>query len=98
MKRILKIIIVFLIVLFALTGCENSAYEQNMEIINLPSNSSRFICIDSFTIKYHPNSDYIDNAIIYYDKETKVEYIYTYKSGFTVLLDADGKPILYKEE
>ncbi len=38
---------------------------------------------------------------IYYDKETKVMYLITaiYKGGgITVLVDKDGKPLLYGEE
>lgn len=37
---------------------------------------------------------------IYYDKETKVEYItkHDYRSGFCVLVDKDGNPLLYEGE
>ncbi len=36
---------------------------------------------------------------IYYDKETKVEYIKTSsRSGLTARIDKDGKPILYNGE
>lgn len=47
---------------------------------------------------------YIGNGIgtnathIYYDKETKVQYIIGFKYGITVLVDAEGKPLLYEEE
>ena len=42
-----------------------------------------------------------DTFRIYYDKETKVMYLITdiYKGGgITVLVDKDGKPLLYEEE
>lgn len=42
-----------------------------------------------------------DTFRIYYDKETKVMYLITniYKGGgITVLVDKDGKPLLYGEE
>ncbi len=39
---------------------------------------------------------YYDGGL-YYDTETNVEYIIKDR-GITVLLDADGKPIIYKEE
>lgn len=39
---------------------------------------------------------------VMYDKETKVEYFmfgdYKYGGGITVLVDKDGKPLLYGEE
>lgn len=41
--------------------------------------------------------DYGINYEIVYDKETKVEY--TVKNGmYTVLVDAEGQPLLYKGE
>lgn len=42
-----------------------------------------------------------DDFRIYYDKETKVMYLISsiYKGGgITVLVDADGKPLLYEGE
>lgn len=33
----------------------------------------------------------------FYDKTTKVQYYYI-QGGITVLVDADGKPLLYKED
>lgn len=42
-----------------------------------------------------------DGFRIYYDKETKVMYLIsaTYKGGgITVLVDKDGKPLLYRGE
>ena len=44
--------------------------------------------------------DYTDKTI-YVDKETKVMYLYVsfaYHGGLTVMLDADGKPLLYEGE
>lgn len=37
-------------------------------------------------------------AVIYYDKITKIQYIYSNKGGFELLVDRDGKPLLYGEE
>lgn len=34
---------------------------------------------------------------IFYDKETKVEYGFYSEGGFQVLVDAEGKPLLYEE-
>ena len=45
--------------------------------------------------------DWGDNFVIY-DKETKVQYYafgdYNYGGGITVLVDQDGKPLLYEGE
>lgn len=42
------------------------------------------------------------NRKVMYDKKTKVEYFmfndYKYGGGITVLVDKDGKPLLYGEE
>lgn len=40
--------------------------------------------------------DWGDNFIVY-DKETKVEY-FVFEGGITVLVDKDGKPLLYEGE
>ena len=34
---------------------------------------------------------------VYYDKETKVQYGYTANGGLTLLVDQEGKPLLYEE-
>ena len=92
MKRILKIIIVFLIVLFVLTGCESTYYSTNRTLRN---QTDRFVEIKRWT----DESSNI-NCIVY-DRETLVEYWKIMggdRYGITILLGADGKPILYKEE
>ena len=38
----------------------------------------------------------LDTAVVVADKETGVLYMLTDANGITVLLDADGKPMLYK--
>lgn len=38
----------------------------------------------------------LDNAVVVADKETRVLYLLGDANGITVLLDADGKPMLYK--
>lgn len=41
------------------------------------------------------------NLKLYYDNETKVQYILVsngYGTAMTVLLDAEGKPLLYEEK
>ena len=83
MKKI-KIVLLGIIILggcLLLTGCSTA--------INEPENY-RFI-------KIYDN----DSVKIYYDKETKVEYAVRYNghggTSMTLLVDADGKPLLYQE-
>lgn len=42
---------------------------------------------------------YFDGYWFYviYDKETKVEYAFSGKGGLQVLVDKEGKPLIYKE-
>lgn len=74
MSKIIKIIILTIIILFILTGCEAN------------DTGYRFKHIKSYY-----------DGDLYYDVETGVEYIKWYK-GLTVVIDADGEPIIYKEE
>jgi len=35
---------------------------------------------------------------VLYDRDTKVMYLWDYRGGYTVMVDADGDPLLYKGE
>ena len=35
---------------------------------------------------------------VLYDRDTKVMYLWDYRGGYTVMVDSDGKPLLYKGE
>lgn len=66
---------------------------KDLTISNNYAENERFIQI------YNQYSK--DDFRIYYDKETKVMYLISdiYKGGgITVLVDKDGKPLLYGEE
>lgn len=66
---------------------------KDITISNSYAENERFIRI------YNQSSK--DSFRIYYDKETKVMYLISniYKGGgITVLVDADGKPLLYEGE
>ena len=89
MKKIFCLIMIICILVF--TGCDdhitmNSVQERNKD------NTSMFIIVE--TIGY-----YYD---IVYHKDTKVMYAIsngTYNKGvFTLLVNPDGSPMLYKEE
>ena len=66
---------------------------KDITISNSYAENERFIRI------YNQSSK--DSFRIYYDKETKVMYLISdiYKGGgITVLVDKDGKPLIYGEE
>lgn len=87
MKKI--IISVLIIAEIVLTGW----LLKDVTISNNYAANERFIQI------YNQHSK--DNFRIYYDKKTKVMYLVSdiYKGGgITVLVDKDGKPLIYGEE
>lgn len=86
-----KIIISLLIIIgIVLTGL----LLKDVTISNNYAENGRFIQI-------YNQSQMNDGFRIYYDKETKVMYLISdiYKGGgITVLVDKDGKPLIYREE
>lgn len=85
-----KIIVSLLIIIgIVLTGW----LLKDVTIQNVNATDNRFILI------YNQSSK--DGFRIYYDKKTKVMYLVSdiYKGGgITVLMDKDGKPLLYEGE
>ena len=88
MKRLFAIIIA-LALCFALCACGGN----RVEISNDGNKPSRFVVID-----YNSLYDFY----VAYDRETKVMYAVSdgsYNRGsFTMLVNADGTPLLYKGE
>ena len=87
MKKILCLAIVIMLVLFC-AGC-GATMQTTEDIKDEPTNVSMFVLIeqgDSYKIVYH--------------KETKVMYAistgYYNQGNFTIMLDADGKPLLWE--
>ena len=67
---------------------------KDVTISNNYAENERFIQI-------YNQSSMKDEFRIYYDKKTKVMYLISdiYKGGgITVLVDKDGKPLIYREE
>ena len=82
MKKILSLILC-LIILVCFSGC-HSDYKENYK----QSSAKRFIIVESLGSEYH----------IIVDKTTGVCYLHRHiqgGDGITVMLDADGKPLLY---
>jgi len=106
MKNTIASIILICLLIFALTGCNiiasadsNGVAHDNPASYEYPANS-RFKIISKETI-----DDGTLNGLeisILVDKETRVMYMYTvkYQSGYgtalEILVDKDGKPLLYE--
>ena len=86
MKKILCLVIAIILMLTC-AGCT-----ENIEVMDTveekENSSSMFVSIER-------NQNY--GFSIVYHKDTKVMYAICYHGGFTVMLDADGKPLLWEE-
>lgn len=85
-KNRFKLMMVVLVICMLLTGCGAKMKRENQE-----TDKSMFVMLElgaTYEIVYH--------------QKTKVMYAISrgvYNCGtFTVMLDADGKPLLYKEQ
>lgn len=90
MKRIIAIIISVIMVCFIFVGCSETNHKASSE-------NHRFIEIES-DLEMDSSGITVRGNTIYADKETGVMYLVFYganRAGITVLLDADGKPLLY---
>lgn len=81
---VIAIILCVLLIYFA-TNVPNSASKLHDDNI-----SSRFTKIESSNLHY--------SFDVVYDNETKVMYTVSTKGEFTVLINADGTPLLYEGE
>ena len=87
----MKKIIVGLIIIIAIIGL---AYIlKDITIIDVVAQNDRFIQVDN---TQRTPDGYV--MTFYYDKETGVEYEYSGRGGLTLLVDKEGKPLLYEEE
>lgn len=82
-----KFLFTFLLLLsITLTSCLSSHNASNSYYLN------RFEFVDAINGVYYG----FDRDIVY-DKETKVMYVVSRTGTFTVMVDENGKPLLYKE-
>lgn len=95
MKRKILAVLLSLSIL-SLTGCvsenvsdTNKLYSRTSDATySIYSEDERFMKIDSI------------NGWIYVDKQTKVQYLFVKRQnagGLTILVDEDGKPLLWQE-
>lgn len=82
-RLIIKLIIISLLFLFSIIYA-NMTKANNV----ISAEEKRFVGI-VYRSKYFQ---------IVYDKQTKVEYVISKDGIFTLLVDADGKPLLYEGE
>ena len=87
MKKILCLVIIVMMLLTCVGCTEMETVQETQQ--EETSNKSMFVLIESSVLwnKYN----------IVYHKETKVMYAVGNDTVFTVMLDADGKPLLWEE-
>lgn len=87
MKKTFVVFVMIVVMAFGLIGCHNDSQPKELESVD----GSSFLIVE-----YGVNYD------IVYHKETKVMYIVSdgeYNRGnFTVMVNADGTPMIYKED
>lgn len=92
MKKSITIILIVAILVIAtigFCGCDDKK----------STNNDRFVVIQHNEISPSLFGD--EYVLVLYDKETKVMYLFVkngYGGGLTVLVNADGTPMLYEEE
>lgn len=86
-----KILVCCLLLCLLLTGCKD-AYNDSVDTVSeVKIGDIEFKVIPGVSKKYGGYN-------ILVDKNTRVQYLVNYEYGTEVLVDTDGKPILYKGE
>ena len=84
-KKLFCLLLLFILpVCLLFTGCSS-------KIENKQTEQHLMVCIDDFSIGGY-------GAYILVHKETRVMYLSHYQGGTTVMLDEDGKPLIYEGE
>lgn len=83
MKKILCLVLIVMM-LFTFVGCSTVPEEKASD------ETSMFVRVETGNLMGYSYN-------IVYHKDTKVMYAVSYETYFTVLLDADGKPLLWEE-
>lgn len=92
MKKKLLILLCSLLLGVSLVGCGSDGSNESENLSTVTIGGREFIVISDYP--------YIDEGSrLYVDVETKIQYLFIdsgYEGGLTVLVDAEGKPILYE--
>ena len=86
-KNIICLSLIILL-LFTFVGCSNM---DTIEDTSPKESSSVFVVIE-----HNTHSGY--NYSVVYHKDTKVMYALDHYNHFTVMVDVEGKPLLYSED
>lgn len=93
--RKIKSLICLLLLSLSLVGCVKDSYEDNSDSVGEVTIAGR-----NFKSIQGRDDDFGWYEILV-DKETKVQYLFNeenHQGGLVVIVDADGKPILYEGE
>ena len=103
MKRIISLILIYLIIVFVFVGCEQAPvgeFVPNETIQTL----ARFHKIGTETINSRTDKDCLEDAIYYVDIYTNIVYVYLIdwdanatRGMMTVLYNAAGAPMTLEE-
>ncbi len=84
-KKLFCLLLLFILpVCLLFTGCSGGIEEKSTE-------EHIMVCIDRFSLGG-------SSAFVLVHKETRVMYITYYQGGTTIMLDEDGKPLIYEGE
>ena len=100
MKK-LKILLCCLLLSISLIGCEKANILDEIFVVNTADSNPNIIDISNKHRFLILSLGLGSRDYIFVDKETGVQYLFVDNNtggGLTVLVDADGKPILYEGE
>ena len=93
-KKLISLLLVLVMPMLVLCGCNSIPQNDNYVL----QENARFVYVSEYTINEK------EEFKILVDKETRVMYLYYegysghYYAGLTVMLNADGTPMLYEGE
>lgn len=88
-KKLLCLLLVFVLpVCLLFTGCEET---RQVDKIQSKTEESIMVVVDSFSVSGNP-------CYVLVHKTTRVMYLLEYNGGIFVMVDTDGKPLLYEGE
>lgn len=85
-KKILLILLLLIMPVMLLCGCSAKDVET------IPNEENLFVCVERFVV--YQGYDYV----VLVNKKTRVMYLTQVKGGMTVMLNADGTPMLWEGE
>ena len=87
-KKQISLLLVLVMPMLVLCGCDASAKKAD----DISGEAELFVVVDRFIV--YQGYDYV----VLVNKKTRVMYLTQTKGGMTVMLNADGSPMLYEGE